>query len=106
MNATAEPIAVRPAPKQLQSKHEHMALEQPTTRQSTALSYGLFWWACLDDRSIIKVCTRAASKINNAFLSLMTVLYGLTQTPSTHVPITELVVPDRSHSKYHTKSNL
>lgn len=50
----------------------------------------------VDDRSIIKRCTRNASKVSNAFLSLMTVLYGLTQTPHTALPLAEIVTPDRT----------
>lgn len=98
MNATAELLDARP---KQQTKHMHIELRQPhTSGTNTALSYGLFWWACVDDRSIIKACTRAASKISKAFLSLMTVLYGLTQTPGTTVPVTEFVVPDRSNTHF------
>ncbi len=98
MNAIAELIDARPR-QLLQPRHTHMELHQPETSNTstnTALSYGLFWWACVDDRSIIKRCTRNASKVSNAFLSLMTVLYGLTQTPHTALPLAEIVTPDRT----------
>ncbi|MFN8659810.1 MAG: hypothetical protein U0105_25975 [Candidatus Obscuribacterales bacterium] len=101
MNATAELLDARPTPKQLQPKHSHMELHQPQqSATNTALSYGLFWWACVDDRSIIKACTRAASKISKAFLSFMTVLYGLTQTHGTTVPLTEFVFPERNSTQF------
>ena len=98
MNAIAELLDAHHR-QLLQPRHAHMELHQSetsSTATNTALSYGLFWWACVDDRSIIKRCTRNASKVSNAFLSLMTVLYGLTQTPHTAVPLAEFVTPDRT----------